>query len=331
MKKIKKNQVIITALAIMIAVAGYINYTGNLSDIISVKDTKDASSDGVVIDENTGEIVNNDAEPDDNSLMEPGSVMLTSGSSVSDSIISEAKLNREQLRAKNKEMLMEIVNNESLDEAAKQAAVNKLADISDTSQKEIAAELLLEAKGFSNAVVSVTDGNVDVVINSTKLDDTLRAQVEDIVKRKTGLVDLVDVEAFTGDEVVKDIIEGAHAYGVKVVASNHDFDKTPDKDDIVGRLVKMQELGADIPKIAVMPQCKKDVLTLLEATREMAEEHADRPIITMSMAGTGLISRLCGEVFGSALTFGAVGKASAPGQMNASDLREILTLIDKSI
>ena len=187
MKKIKKNQVIITALAIMIAVAGYINYTGNLSDIISVKDTKDASLDGVVIDENTGEIVNNDAEPDDNSLMEPGSVMLTSGSSVSDSIISEAKLNREQLRAKNKEMLMEIVNNESLDEAAKQAAVNKLADISDTSQKEIAAELLLEAKGFSNAVVSVTDGNVDVVINSTKLDDTLRAQVEDIVKRKTGV------------------------------------------------------------------------------------------------------------------------------------------------
>ena len=187
MKKIKKNQVIITALAIMIAVAGYINYTGNLSDIISVKDTKDASSAGVVIDENTGEIVKNDAEPDDNSLMEPGSVMLTSGSSVSDSIISEAKLNREQLRAKNKEMLMEIVNNESLDEAAKQAAVNKLADISDTSQKEIAAELLLEAKGFSNAVVSVTDGNVDVVINSTKLDDTLRAQVEDIVKRKTGV------------------------------------------------------------------------------------------------------------------------------------------------
>lgn len=147
----------------------------------------------------------------------------------------------------------------------------------------------------------------------------------------TGLVDLVDVEAFTGDEVVKDIIEGAHAHDVKVVASNHDFDTTPDKDDIVGRLVKMQELGADIPKIAVMPQCKKDVLTLLEATREMAEEHADRPIITMSMAGTGLISRLCGEVFGSALTFGAVGKASAPGQMNASDLREILTLIDKSI
>ena len=148
---------------------------------------------------------------------------------------------------------------------------------------------------------------------------------------KTGLVDLVDVEAFTGDEVVKDIIEGAHAHGVKVVASNHDFDKTPDKDDIVGRLVKMQELGADIPKIAVMPQCKKDVLTLLEATREMAEEHADRPIITMSMSGTGVISRLCGEVFGSALTFGAVGKVSAPGQMGIEDLTTVLGLLHKSL
>ena len=187
MKKIKKNQVIITALAIMIAVAGYINYTGNLSDIISVKDSEDVNSEGVVIDENTGEIVNHDAEPDEESLMEPGSVVLTSGQGVSDSVISEAKLNREQLRAKNKEMLMEIVNNEALDEASKQEAVNKLAEISDTSQKEIAAELLLEAKGFTNVVVSMLDGNVDVVVNSTGLDDTQRAQIEDIVKRKTGV------------------------------------------------------------------------------------------------------------------------------------------------
>ena len=187
MKKIKKNQVIITALAIMIAVAGYINYTGNLSDIISVKDSEDVNSEGVVIDENTGEIVNNDAAPDEESLMEPGSVVLTSGQGVSDSVISEAKLNREQLRAKNKEMLMEIVNNEALDEASKQEAVNKLAEISDTSQKEIAAELLREAKGFTNVVVSMLDGNVDVVVNSTGLDDTQRAQIEDIVKRKTGV------------------------------------------------------------------------------------------------------------------------------------------------
>ena len=148
---------------------------------------------------------------------------------------------------------------------------------------------------------------------------------------KTGLVDLVDMEAFTGDEAVKQVIETAHACGVKVVASNHDFDKTPDKEELVSRLRKMQDLGADIPKIAVMPQSKKDVLTLLAATEEMATEYADRPIITMSMAGTGVISRLCGEVFGSALTFGAAGKASAPGQMGVEDLKTVLTLLHNSL
>lgn len=148
---------------------------------------------------------------------------------------------------------------------------------------------------------------------------------------QTGLIDMVDVEAFTGDEIVKKIIDGAHAAGVRVVASNHDFGKTPDKDDIVGRLRKMQDLGADIPKIAVMPRSKRDVLVLLSATEEMATDYADRPIITMSMAGTGLVSRLCGEAFGSSCTFGAVGKASAPGQMNAADLDTVLNLIHASM
>ena len=148
---------------------------------------------------------------------------------------------------------------------------------------------------------------------------------------KTGLVDLVDVEAFTGDDVVKAVAEIAHENGVKVIASNHDFHKTPAKEEIVSRLRKMQELGADIPKIAVMPQNKKDVLTLLAATEEMVSEYADRPIITMSMSGTGVISRLCGEVFGSALTFGAVGKVSAPGQMGIEDLTTVLGLLHKSL
>ena len=148
---------------------------------------------------------------------------------------------------------------------------------------------------------------------------------------KTGLIDLVDVEAFTGDESVKAVVETAHANGVKVIASNHDFHKTPAKEEIVSRLRKMQDLGADVPKIAVMPQNKKDVLTLLAATEEMVSEYADRPIITMSMSGTGVISRLCGEVFGSALTFGAVGKVSAPGQMGIEDLTTVLGLLHKSL
>ena len=146
-----------------------------------------------------------------------------------------------------------------------------------------------------------------------------------------GNVDMIDVEVFTGDEIVKDIIDSAHASGVKVVASNHDFFKTPEKDDIVGRLRKMQDLGADIPKIAVMPQNKRDVLTLLAATEEMSSEYADRPIITMSMAGTGVISRLAGEVFGSSMTFGAAKKASAPGQMGVQDLSTALDLLHKSL
>ena len=148
---------------------------------------------------------------------------------------------------------------------------------------------------------------------------------------KTGLIDLVDVEAFTGDEAVKAVVETAHENGVKVIASNHDFHKTPAKEEIVSRLRKMQELGADILKIAVMPQNKKDVLTLLAATEEMASEYADRPIITMSMSETGVISRLSGEVFGSALTFGAVGKVSAPGQMGIEDLTTVLGLLHKSL
>ena len=97
---------------------------------------------------------------------------------------------------------------------------------------------------------------------------------------KSGYVDLIDVEAFTGEEIVKSMIQEAHSYGVKVIASNHDFDATPEKDEIVRRLRMMQDYGADIPKMAVMPKSKQDVLTLLSATLEMSQQFADRPIIT---------------------------------------------------
>ena len=89
----------------------------------------------------------------------------------------------------------------------------------------------------------------------------------------------------------------------------------------------MQGLGVDIPKIAVMPKDKQDVLTLLSATEEMSRLYADRPIITMSMAGDGVISRICGEAFGSALTFGAAGQLSAPGQLGVKELRQVLEIL----
>ena len=144
---------------------------------------------------------------------------------------------------------------------------------------------------------------------------------------ETGYVDLVDVEVFIGTDIVKEIIAGAHNAGVKVIGSNHNFSKTPDKDEIVERLRKMQDLGVDIPKIAVMPKGMKDVVTLLAATEEMHREFADRPIVTISMSEAGVLSRICGEAFGSAITFGAAKNVSAPGQMKVNDLSAAIKLL----
>ncbi len=186
MKKIKKNQVIITALAIMLAVAGYINYAGNISDIISVSGRGEVSNKDITDNSENNEIDVLDEEPDDESLQEPGSVILTSGG-VSSGIISEAKLNREQIRAKNTENLTNIVNDANLDKSSKAAAVNELAKIADYSEKEMAIEILLEAKGFNNVVASVSDTGVDIVVNQQSLETSQKAQIEDIAKRKTGM------------------------------------------------------------------------------------------------------------------------------------------------
>jgi len=175
-KSFKKNQIIITVLAIMIAVAGYINYSGNLRDIINTSTGNDATAE---------DIVSNDAEPDTNSLVEPGTAVLTS-TTVS-GIISAAKLNRETVRSQNKETLLEIVNNVNIAADVKKNAVNQITVLADSSEKEMAAELLLEAKGFTDSVVSIVDGKVDVVIGRAELSDTDRVQIEDIVKRKTNL------------------------------------------------------------------------------------------------------------------------------------------------
>lgn len=183
MKRVKKNQVIITALAIMIAVAGYINYAGNISDIISVS----SKSGSKVVNTSTDDTIFTEEEPDDESLEEPGSVILTSGQGVSSSVISEAKLNREQIRAKNTENLTNIVNDTTIDKASKTEAINELAKIAEYSEKEAAIELLLEAKGFNDVVASVAEGSVDIVINQQTLENSQKAQIEDIAKRKTGV------------------------------------------------------------------------------------------------------------------------------------------------
>ncbi|KGM46373.1 type I 3-dehydroquinate dehydratase [Neobacillus niacini] len=148
---------------------------------------------------------------------------------------------------------------------------------------------------------------------------------------ESGQIDIVDVELFNEEEEIVKLISEAHASNVYVIISNHDFNKTPAKEEIVSRLCKAQELGGDLPKIAVMPRNAADVLTLLDATNTMHEQYADRPIITMSMAGRGVISRIAGEIFGSALTFGVAKKASAPGQVPVTELRSILSLINSNL
>ncbi|WP_042454942.1 type I 3-dehydroquinate dehydratase [Neobacillus dielmonensis] len=147
---------------------------------------------------------------------------------------------------------------------------------------------------------------------------------------ETELADIIDVELFTHEPDVKALLEFAHQHKVFVIISNHDFAKTPSKGEIVSRLRKAQSLGGDIPKIAVMPNSSGDVITLLDASSTMAEKHADRPFITISMGGKGTISRLSGEVFGSAITFASAKAASAPGQMTVNEVRKIIKIIHEN-
>lgn len=141
---------------------------------------------------------------------------------------------------------------------------------------------------------------------------------------KTGKVDAVDVEYFRNRTSIEKILTIAKEHGVTVIMSNHDFDKTPSFDEITGRLLGMKKLGADVAKLACMPQSAKDVLTLLSATEDVKSQYPDEPIITMSMGKLGTISRISGEIFGSALTFGSAKKASAPGQLEVTTLHQIL-------
>ena len=140
----------------------------------------------------------------------------------------------------------------------------------------------------------------------------------------TDCADLLDIEFFTAGADLPALVEQAHSAGVAVVCSSHDFAKTPPRAELVSRMVQMQQAGADLPKLAVMPQCRTDVLELLAATAEMADLHPETPVITMSMGALGAVSRLAGETFGSAMTFANPGQASAPGQVSLNIVNEVL-------
>ena len=137
---------------------------------------------------------------------------------------------------------------------------------------------------------------------------------------RSGLPDLIDIELSCGEEMMKRLLSAVHEHSMFAVGSRPNFKATPSKEEIVHTLRIMQELGCDLAKYAVMPQCERDVLTLLDATLTMKEHFPGTPVITMSMGPLGAVSRISGELFGSALTFGTAGTASAPGQLPARTL-----------
>ena len=192
MKRIlKKNQIIIAALAVMIAAAGYLNYSGKIfgekndaeqtNAELANQELLDISEED--LESSAGDIESQDSDAGDSVDGTPGEAVLTSGEA--SGVVAEAKVTREQVRAKNKESLMEIIDNENLSDEQKQEAVNQMVAMTELAEKEAAAETLLASKGFDEVVVSLTADTADVVVNAAELSDANRAQIEDIVTKGT--------------------------------------------------------------------------------------------------------------------------------------------------
>ena len=196
-KRVHKNQIVITTLAVLIAVAGYVTYDKKGADIKDAETVANmnqgAVSDQADKDYEIGEDLDITSSKEDlanastEDVENPGETVLTSVTSGDSDYAAKVKLNREQVRSKNKETLQAIIDNDSLDESKKKDAVNEMITLTDIAEKESNAEMMLEAKGFTDVVVSMNDDGCDVVLNMEEATDAKRAQVEDIVKRKTGV------------------------------------------------------------------------------------------------------------------------------------------------
>ena len=189
MKKImKKNQVIITSLAILIAVAGYLNF----ADVdLGFKDKEASTDSSSILDDVNYDLTDETALLDENGAdgttqsevmdtASPGEAVLTGASDFA----AQAKVSREQVRSQNKTDLQTIISNKDISDEEKQNAINTMVSMTDLTEKEAAAELLLEAKGFENVIVNLTGETADVVVPDADLEDAKRAQIEDIVTRK---------------------------------------------------------------------------------------------------------------------------------------------------
>lgn len=192
MKRIfKKNQIIITSLAALIAVAGYLNHIESKENKLSqVNET--VNNENETTTENAEEVIeSNDIDMSN----QPGEAVFVNAIGTVDFIV-EAKLLREQTRATSKSMLMEVVNNTNLTESEKTAAVGKISELADIAEREMAAENLIAARGYENVVVTITDNAADVMIVSESLSDVEKAQIEEIVKTKAQVtVDKITITA----------------------------------------------------------------------------------------------------------------------------------------
>ena len=241
-KVIKKNQVIITSLAILIAVAGYLNF----ADVdLGFKD-KEASTDSssiledagydltdatALLDENQSDksaSLTDDGLTDSQETDTPGEAVLTG----STGFAAQAKISREQVRSQNKADLQDIINNEGIDDEEKQEAIHTMVSMTDLSEKEAAAELLLEAKGFKDVVVNLTGETADIVVPDAELSDAQRAQIEDIVKRKTGIAaeNIVITPLKEGEDVAEDSVDTAADVGESSDTSDRLSDDTSYED-----------------------------------------------------------------------------------------------------
>jgi 3-dehydroquinate dehydratase-1 len=164
------------------------------------------------------------------------------------------------------------------------------------------------------------EGGMQPISQSTR-----RRIIETAIRSEA--VDIVDIELINGDAFIDAVRGAAGNHGVKLILSYHDFKTTPDESVIIGKLNQAQALGADIAKAAVMPNGYQDVLTLLGATMKARRQAVNIPMITISMAREGLITRMAGGLFGSDITFAMGQASSAPGQISIDELRQAMALL----
>ena len=236
MKKImKKNQVIITSLAILIAVAGYLNF----ADVnLGFKDKEASTDSSSILDDVNYDLTDETALLDENGAdgtsqsevmdtASPGEAVLTGASDFA----AQAKVSREQVRSQNKTDLQSIISNKDISDEEKQNAINTMVSMTELTEKEAAAELLLEAKGFENVIVNLTGETADVVVPDADLEDASRAQIEDIVKRKTGVAaESIVITPLSQSKNTEDTAATTASDASDTLAASAESDTTPAED-----------------------------------------------------------------------------------------------------